>query len=422
MPRRRSSPPPALTETIVDRPDRLTACLEHLRSVPVLGFDTEFVGEDSYRPELCLIQVATTEQLYLIDPYEFDSLDGFWELLLDPNRTAVVHAGREEVRMCQQAIGRPPAALFDLQIAAALVGSSYPIGYAALVNEVLGARAHKGETLTDWRRRPLSASQIKYAFDDVRYLLPIWHRLASQLDQLERTGWAVEEFSAFVNWAVAVDPTVEKWRKLKGLGGMSRRELAVVRSVFEWREGVAGRVNRPSRFILRDDLIVEVARRSPTRVEDLQALRGFPHREAEAVLEAVRRTVTLEVGDLPVAVEREFDPPHVATLSTLLGVVLAEWCARMRLAPSIVATSQDLKALVRARQPGGSPATASSLASGWRAMAVRPYLESILDGSAAIRITNPASPTPIAVEPVGTRSTPPFPGPVAGERDRAGEL
>src|SRR4051812_28066234 len=164
----------ALPEQLVTHPAQLAACLTHLAKAPLIGFDTEFVGEDAYRPELCLVQVATAEDLFVIDPFTCGPLDGFWELLLDKDRTTVVHAGREDVRMCFFQSGKPPANVFDVQIAAGLVGLTYPIGYAGLVNDLLGQRMTKGETLTDWRRRPLSPAQVRYAFDDVRFLLPAW--------------------------------------------------------------------------------------------------------------------------------------------------------------------------------------------------------------------------------------------------------
>ena len=279
MARRRPFQPPALPEHVIDRPDRLPACIDHLRASDHVGFDTEFVGEDSYRPDLCLVQIATREHLFLIDPLGCGPLDEFWDLLHDPNRVVVVHAGREEVRMCRFATGRPPTNVADVQVAAALVGMPYPIGYAGLVQEVLGARAHKGETLTDWRRRPLTPNQMRYAFDDVRYLLPMWERLSDRLKGLKRGAWAVEEFKTFVNRAVADDPAVEKWRRLKGLGGLDRRELAVARGVFVWREEFAARLNRPPRVLLRDDLIVEIARRATRNPDDLHSLRGVPRGE-----------------------------------------------------------------------------------------------------------------------------------------------
>lgn len=408
MPRRRPFHASPLPERVVESPDQLSECLEHLRAAPVIGFDTEFVGENSYRPDLCLVQVATAGRLVLIDPLAAGPLDAFWEVLLDPARVVVVHAGREEVRMCHFATGRPPTNVFDVQIAAALVGLPYPIGYGGVVQEVLGARAHKGETLTDWRRRPLTASQVKYAYDDVRFLLPIWERLTDRLRRLDRADWAAEEFAAFVKRSITDDPTVERWRKLKGLGGLSRRELAVVREVFAWRDEVAARLNRPPRVILRDDLLSEIARRSfgHGRPEDLHNLRGVPHRDADAILAAVRRAEALSPHEWPDFAEREIDPPHIATLATLLNVVLAEWCGRMELAPNVVATSADLKSLVRARQPDGRPPNDSALTSGWRAVHVRPYLEAVLDGESVIRVIDPGSHSPLAVYPAG-RPLPP---------------
>src|SRR5262245_14787833 len=120
-------------EVLVDSADALEACCTHLARCPTFGFDTEFVGEHSYHPELCLIQVATDTALYLIDPFAFDSLAPFWQLVVDPAHTVVVHAGREEIRLCHLACGKAPAKLVDLQIAAGLVGYPYPLGHGPLI-------------------------------------------------------------------------------------------------------------------------------------------------------------------------------------------------------------------------------------------------------------------------------------------------
>jgi len=124
-------------EHIVTSPDELAACCEYLASCRRFGFDTEFVGEDTYRPQLCLVQVATPERLVLIDPLSAGPLDAFWKLVTDPAYEVVVHAGREEVRLCQLWTGRAPGNLFDLQIAAGLVGLTYPLGHGSLVHQLL---------------------------------------------------------------------------------------------------------------------------------------------------------------------------------------------------------------------------------------------------------------------------------------------
>lgn len=404
MPSRRPAAVAKLPEHVVTHPAMLVAALDHLRASTHLAFDTEFVGEDTYRPDLCLVQVATAEQLYLLDPLSCGPLDAFWELLTDPNRVVIVHAGREEMRMCQFGIGRPPAHVFDVQLAAGLVGFSYPIGYAGLVQELLGQRAQKGETLTDWRRRPLTPAQQRYAFDDVRFLIPLWKRLHDRLRKLNREDWAAEEFAAFVKRSVTDDPAVEKWRRVKGLGGLDRRELAIAREMYVWRDAAAARLNRPPRTLLRDDLIAEIARRAPAKPDDLHALRGIPKAEANHILEAVRRAKALAPADLPEPAERENDPPHVQLLASLLGVVLSEWCGRNRIASNLVATMSDLRDLVRARQPGGALPGDSSLLTGWRQRAVLPELEAFLDGKRVLAVENPAAPHPLKVSAVPTGS------------------
>ena len=399
MARRRLTLPP-LPEQVVTRPDQLDELCDHLLAQPVVAFDTEFVGEDSYRPDLCLIQVATPDRLAVIDPIACGDVDPFWRVLLDPSRTTVAHAGREETRLCWHATGRPPARLFDIQIAAALVGFSFPIGYGGIVQELIGHRTSKAETLTDWRRRPLTPAQMRYAFDDVRFLLPLYKLLTGRLRQLERLGWADEEMATYVADWISDDPAGEKWRRVKGLGGLSRRELAVAREVYQWRDGFASRVNRPPRQLMRDDLLADIARRSPARADDLQQFRGLPRGEADAIAEAVRRGLALPADQLPAPPERDNDPPHVGTLATLLTVVLADLAARNHLAPNLVATSSDLKELVRSRQPGADPMSADNrLAAGWRAEFIRPQLDAVLDGKSVLAVRDPRKPAPLTVRP-----------------------
>ncbi len=203
-----------LREEIVTHPEELTACCAELAKCPHFGFDTEFVGEDTYHPSLCLVQVATPDCLYLIDPLTAGPLDAFWQLVVDPARIVVVHAGREEVRLCRLWTGRAPGNLFDLQLAAGLAGLAYPLGHGTLVHQVLGMQMTKGETLTEWRHRPLTSGQIRYAFDDVRYLLPLWQRLSERLEKLGRADWAREEFARLAVNAAPDEPATEKWRKL----------------------------------------------------------------------------------------------------------------------------------------------------------------------------------------------------------------
>src|SRR5262249_53569097 len=163
--------------------------------------------------------------------------DAFWKVALDPSHTVVVHAGREEVRLCRLWTGQTPQHFFDLQVAAGLVGMSYPLSHGTLVNQLLGVQLAKGETLTEWRDRPLTPQEIRCACDDVRFLLPLGQRLSGRLEELGRADWAREEFARLATQATPEEPEQAKWRKLRGLGPLSRRQLAVVRELFLWREG-----------------------------------------------------------------------------------------------------------------------------------------------------------------------------------------
>src|SRR5437660_3198801 len=197
---------PEVQEQIVSRPEELPGCCEYLASCPRFGFDTEFVGEDTYHPHLCLVQVATEGRLILIDPQTAGPLDAFWKIVTDPAHLVIVHAGREEVRLCHLWTGQVPGNLFDLQIAAGLAGLTYPLGHGTLVNQLLGVKLSKGETLTEWRSRPLTRAQIRYAFDDVRYLLALWQKLHERLDELDRLEWAREEFERLKELAAPGNP------------------------------------------------------------------------------------------------------------------------------------------------------------------------------------------------------------------------
>jgi len=385
-----------LKEEMVTRPEELGPCCEYLAQCPQLGFDTEFVGEHSYHPRLCLVQVATAERLILIDPLTVGPLDAFWKLIVDPARLVVVHAGREEVRLCRLWTGQVPGNLFDLQFAAGLTGLAYPLGHGNLVHQVLGVQLAKGETLTEWRDRPLTLDQVRYAFDDVRYLLPVWQRLSGRLEKLGRAEWAREEFRRLEISTVPDDGTGEKWRKLRGLGSLDRRRLAVAQALYNWREQLAAQTNRPSRSILRDDLIIEVARRNPSRERDLQVVRGLPRRDLTAIFQTVTQARELPLDQCPALPEREQDPTQVTLVAGVLSAVLGDLCARQRLAANLVASNQDVKLLVRARLNQTELPEDSVLTRGWRAQHILPELLAVLEGRRLVRIADVRAEAPFA--------------------------
>lgn len=394
-----------LRETIVTAPEHLAECCSALEPHTVIGFDTEFIGEESYHPLLCLLQIAVADHLFLVDPLALPDLTPLWKLLTDPKRTIVVHAGREELRLGRRHGGGLLGNVFDVQIAAGLVGYGHPLSHANLISAVCHKSVPKGETLSDWRRRPLSKEQIRYAFDDVRFLLQIHSHINERLERLKRVEWANEEFRVFVTNSLRDTPPLEKWRKLRGAGNLDRRRLAIVRELCAWREEQAARSDRPSRVILRDDLIIETAKRNPKKEKDLRAIRGMDRGDAPHLFELVEKAQGLPLELCPEVQDRESDPPQVGLVAGLLTAVLTDFCAREELAPSLVATQSDLKTLVRSRLTP-SPDDDCALMRGWRKDHVLPTLLDVLDGRRTFHIGNLTSDWPLVLSDRARREEP----------------
>ena len=245
---------------IVTTESQLRELVRRLADHAHVAFDTEFVSEHTYRSQLCLLQIAAPGILAVVDTLAVPELEPFWRLLAEPGRTTVVHAGREEMGFILHAIKARPAELFDVQVAAGLVDHDYPAGYAAIVRRFLNLPTNKGETRTDWRQRPLTQAQLAYAVDDVRHLERLWRKLEGKLEALGRTPWMREEMAT---WQDDVEESFvrKRWRRVSGLNGLSRRELAIARELWHWRDAVAEQRDMPPRRVLRDDLLVELCKR-----------------------------------------------------------------------------------------------------------------------------------------------------------------
>jgi ribonuclease D len=370
---------------VANEADFLKSC-EKIAKSSVFGFDTEFVSEESFRPELCLVQVATPEDLFVIDAIAIGSLGAFWDLVTDGKRNVIVHAGREEIRICQHLSGKAPARLFDIQVAAGLIGVGYPAGYGTLVQTFAGTRLSKQETLTDWRIRPLTAEQITYAFDDVRYLLQCHEKISARLLELDRIDWAEEEFADLQARSNLDEPIGERWRKVKGTGGFDRKRLAMVREIVAWREEFAAKRNRPPRAILRDDLIADIVKRNPQKAQDILAFRGVQHRDSEEIMAAIQKARALPLDTLPIQDETKPDAPQVGLIGQVMAGLLGDLCNRKSLVPGLVATASDLRELVRSKIDNTLLSGNNSLAKGWRLKHVFPVLMDFLEGKTSLRL------------------------------------
>jgi ribonuclease D len=222
-----------------------------------------------------------------------------------------------------------------------------------------------------------------------------------RLAELNRTAWAEAEMADFIE-SVAQRADLDRWRRLPGLHQLSRRSLEMARRLGEWREDEARRLNRPLRHVVRDDLLVAIAKRQPRTRRDLEALRDFNRpallnrsQEILAILEEARAVPEAELPDLPA---RQEEPPGLSTVTNLLSAALAQCCVQNQLAGSLVANVADLKHLVRWHLGGRDDSERPALLVGWRGELCGPLLLDVLEGKLALRVVDPESEFPVALE------------------------
>jgi ribonuclease D len=382
---------------------RLRDFCRELADCPSIAFDTEFVSEHTYRPVLCLVQVAAAGQLAILDPLAVKDMMPFWETIAAPGHETIVHAGRSEVEFCLQAVDRAPAGLFDVQLAAGLTGIEYPAGYSTLVSRVLDVPAKKHETRTDWRRRPLSQRQLDYSIEDVLHLQPLRDALHARLSKLGRIEWLAEEIGT---WLAQVQHAVseDRWRRVSGNSGLDGRSLAIVRELYHWRETEAQRRNQPARRVLRDDLIIELAKRQSADAKRIGAVRGLERgdlaKRVGQLAECIGRALNMPEQQLPRRGPRE-SMPQLPVLGQFLFAALGSLCRQADLAPNLVGGPGDIRELIAYRTSASrSDRPPPQLARGWRQQFVGRLFDDLLAGAIAVRVGDPESDHPLVLEPV----------------------
>lgn len=363
-----------------------------------LALDTEFIAEDSYQPNLCLIQLAFDDELVVIDPFPLGSVRWFWDALVEGEIETVVHAGRVDLSFCYMATGRLPARLFDVQIGAGFVGLDYPAGLANIIQAFVGVSVTKHETRTDWRRRPLSDRQIEYALNDVRYLLKTRDMIEEELRAAGRWEWFEEEIERHKLMIIQADDDFdERWRRVAGHRGMSRREMAVLKELWIWREEEAARRNWPARRVLRDDLLVELAKRGSSDPKRILAVRGMSSGLARhlvpLIAERIQRALSLPPEDWP-DVPCRAGVSQSPVIGQFLYSALSSLCLRKKVAVGLVGGTNDLRDWYNyfMSQEREHPPL---LAQGWRRELLGDMLERLVTGRAALRLGDLTSDNPL---------------------------
>jgi len=376
----------------ITNPTVLGEFCERLKDSERLAIDTEFVGEDSFVPKLELIQVATDTAAAVIDfpaVQAAGSLDAFWEVLCNPAIQKIVHAGRQDLDLCAVHAGQIPKPFFDTQIAAAMVGYGQQVAYAGLVLRVHGMRLDKAHTFTNWSARPLSQEQLAYALEDVTFLLAIHDHLHARLSKFGRLDWANEEFSRLEE---AVGDTrrepQERYQRVRGWDQLKPKSAAVLRELAAWREGEAKRRNVPRGRVMRDEVLLQLARHPPRHIQELRAVRGLHGSEAdrngEALLDTIRAALALPPSSWPEVPKERKPEPESAGLVELLQAVLKARATEAEISPALLATTADLQALVDAKTNRAS--LDLPILKGWRRLLLGDLLIDVLEGTRAVMI------------------------------------
>jgi len=374
---------------VIERQQQIDEFCAQARTEGRFAFDTEFVMEDRYEPEVCLVQLASENAIVLIDPFLKLDLQPVWELVCDPQVETVVHAGQEDLAMAVRRTGQVARRVFDAQIAAGLVGYDYPLSLQKLVHSTLHVRLHKSKTLTDWRQRPLNAAQLRYAADDVGYLLAVRRKLHDRLARTGRLEWAEEEFKGFEDMSLYARVEEDKLQRVKGISVLKGRQLAVARRLLQWRDELARAINRPARVALKDHLLVEIARHELSSFSELRELRGLnmSDKNVQALGGIVREALATPAEEWPAAKPHEEEAPREAVLIALATAVVRGYCLDYDLAYSLIATKKSLRDLIRHRTVGQpSDAAAVELLCGWRGQTIGVMLDEVLAGHQTIHV------------------------------------
>ena len=368
---------------VIKKPAELVALCSDLGQASAVYLDTEFVGEGRYYPEVGAIQIATDERAALIDPLAVRDLSPLFDVLLAHGIEKVVHAGIQDLAIFFRMMGRPVAPVFDVQIAAALLGYEEQISLANLVHRATGRSLKKSHAFTDWLRRPLTDKQVEYALEDVRCLAPVHDHLVEELGERGRLSWAREDFGALERAArfVPADPR-EMYRQMRGVERLTGEELSRLREIVAWREETARELNVPVPRICMDAVLTELARRPRDTVGALAEVRGLRsdqvRRFGRGMIEALRGGADTP----PPRLERPPSLPQgMEPTVDFLVLCLRSLSAERQISPGLLANRADLTAVVLYGERAHVP-----LLRGWRRKAVGEALLAALQGRATARI------------------------------------
>ena len=358
--------------------DKLTEVCDRFAQLPFVTLDTEFIREKTYWPVLCLIQIASKDEAYCIDPLA-DGIDltPLFDLLQNKNVVKVFHAARQDLEIFYHLTGQIPTPLFDTQVAAMVCGFGESVSYQQLVQELANTAIDKSMRYTDWSKRPLTENQVSYALHDVTHLINVYEKLQDKLAQNNRGEWLTEEMSILTSPHTYDIGDDTAWTKVK-CHFTSGRQMHVFAKICAWREKTAKLKNRPRRHIMKDDMIQELAVAHPTSAEQMDLMRSLPKGFSKSALgmeliDVIATAMTEDVQKYEVPEKRKGLTNSQKNIGELVRLLLAVISDDLGVAPKIIAGTDDIVDVIVGR-------SGSKVMSGWRYDVFGRYVEALKAG------------------------------------------
>jgi len=371
--------PPLITST----EDLKTACA-YFSGQPFITVDTEFLRQTTYRPKLCLIQMAASGLAIAVDPLAGLDLSCFYTLMANEAVVKVFHAARQDIEIVYQEAGVIPHPIFDTQIAAMALGHGEAISYGALVKKLLKRNHDKTYQSIDWCVRPLGPRQLEYALGDVTHLRDIYVKLKQRLQETGREDWLGEEVAILTDTKTYAFDPADAWKRLK-LTGKSRLGKAIIMELAAWRERCAQDENVPRGRVLKDEAIYEIAKHAPRSLDTLSRLRSVRESvkaRGEAILQCVAAALARDLSDIAMVEAHAELPASASATVELLRVLLKAVSAELNIAPKLLASADDLEKLAQFDEPS-IPAL-----QGWRRQLFGEKALALKAGTLALGIKN----------------------------------
>jgi ribonuclease D len=334
----------------IDTPGQLATLCEQIKKEPWLALDTEFLREKTYYPKFCLLQIATPEWVACIDPIALPQLESLFDAIYNPAIVKVFHSCRQDLEIFFQWTGKLPSPIFDTQVAAPLLGFQDNPGYAMLVSSLLSVNLNKAHTRADWSKRPLTEAELEYAADDVIYLCQIYQIMVQKLTALGRIDWLKNDFAELTNPALyKVDPETA-WFKIKGKNKLTGKQLSIIQTLAQWREKIAQAEDRPKSWLLRDELLFDLAKLQPKTVQELANVRGINERSVNRYGKELCQLITAAKNRPPIPLhEKDRSAKKTQQEEAILDILTALVRVRAEenaLNPTILASRKDLEELL----------------------------------------------------------------------------